>query len=1263
MRTLDAIHLDTASLLSPLNVPTKDQATSGLVSLMSMMPPSTLFFINAWTWGYEDIYKAVARAFHSKIHLDRYKHSIYLHIEGDPFLQSIITRDAASTRFHACERFNRCEHVSADGQGVRAPSVAANMTPSLSNNGTHVVYVNPVTMGVAGWDLYLSEMTEKLKRREVVNHLLVPLSRHSPLPELQAFVSLFKPKCLIPNTLDPALKGLDWACMRQMFSGCLASSGPESTADDAGYEYLPVGKDNINLDAQKIASNIHSEAGEDVALKNLEGEGAREVAERWADNGKLRKKLEMMKQYLRGRELRLVERVLDSEGGTMESSDQLPEEVPTHSLSDAPLGYLTSKSFQGRATLAETANALARIHFMRPSHTQRASDEETDGESDNEYQRGLTAYHIFGPRTHGGPNSAWTPQTSSSPVATPRSSPVRRGERKRPLATLPLTPRIQHDSQNISTTSSPIALSSGPASKRARNLISLSPCTRISSSVQAKRHLGSSVQLSPLQTATNGRLKRSILQIPTPKTVFKHCRKLNHQQTAPPKFDRQPGQSSQVRKSPAPLEISAENITSPSVNRCLTGTRQEMDLVYSANGFDESHGQSERRKIIVEQDSKASESARPSQRHDISEDVNLDLASHGILRATRPTPTLMHFATASDISPTRPSKCVSSRSEVYVSDRQRKQALRIERLEIAEKLSLARPDLVTPKLAARLRRSKSHFLRSNERKQRICSQQSSKSNFEREVDETPAPSCTRTTIQTLNRHSPQDGGHAIRYDVNRSRKLAEEFKDELGRGRRPGIVIPLPHSSTIPIQPGASGSAIPFAARAQEPPAHAIDHYESSYSGWSSLVPSSMSRGDIKLMQRPMVSTLPQVEAAQFPNASGFGELKPVGKTAAIQALAATRIVFVMKALAFYAEDMSILLVSARLLNIRELGISRQIGASKREETPPRGRKASNTIFLSAFSYGPPNPASPPEGYAPPGARSEVLGVDVPIPKKLLCEEISLETSDRITLHGILVQEDVPVISRPKQPHVVILYLQGNAGNPLSRLPVFERLLVGSPLGRPARALHISILAVAPRSYWKSSSRTPTEHGIVSDYKHTLSHIAYQYPNSSIVLYGHSLGGSIAVCLASQLSNADYPTVKGLILENPFSSIPDMLRALYPQRWLPYRYLTPFAFDRWDAISAMKIAHHQQSSLLARLSKEMLVLLSEKDEMVPTSMGMALYSASEQSDPAGASTRDHGAGRSAKRLIVIRGALHEHGWMEREWLAVMTEYLQEIQRR
>lgn len=66
-KPLEAIYLDTACVLSTAEVPTKAAATTGLIELLELFPESAHFFINSWTWGYEDVLKAIAKAFQTKV--------------------------------------------------------------------------------------------------------------------------------------------------------------------------------------------------------------------------------------------------------------------------------------------------------------------------------------------------------------------------------------------------------------------------------------------------------------------------------------------------------------------------------------------------------------------------------------------------------------------------------------------------------------------------------------------------------------------------------------------------------------------------------------------------------------------------------------------------------------------------------------------------------------------------------------------------------------------------------------------------------------------------------------------------------------------------------------------------------------------------------------------------------------------------------------------------------------------------------------------
>jgi fermentation-respiration switch protein FrsA (DUF1100 family) len=251
----------------------------------------------------------------------------------------------------------------------------------------------------------------------------------------------------------------------------------------------------------------------------------------------------------------------------------------------------------------------------------------------------------------------------------------------------------------------------------------------------------------------------------------------------------------------------------------------------------------------------------------------------------------------------------------------------------------------------------------------------------------------------------------------------------------------------------------------------------------------------------------------------------------------------------------------------------------------------------------------------------------------------------------------------------ISVYL-GNAGNPLHRLPVFQTLLRPSQFHHKsthAESEHLAIVAAVPRSYWKSTRRAPTQKSILNDYLQILKYTLTRFPDARIIVYGHSLGASVAVCLLSQLydkidrtkdpnhEDARFANIKGLILENPFSSIPEMTKVLYPDRWTPYYHMAPLAWDKWDALSAMRGARGEVS-VLSRLRRDMMIIVSERDELVPKTMGEELWEAVSNG-------ADEECLNGFGRKVVIRDALHEDAWMHRQWLKEMVRYMAEVCRR
>ncbi|GAA6043928.1 hypothetical protein JCM8097_000903 [Rhodosporidiobolus ruineniae] len=312
----EAIYLDTSAVLLDEELPTKDEAIRYVVELISHYPRGTKFFINSWTWGYEELLKALHRAFDEPIHLDWYKHKIYTSAEirtSDPLLASLGTPSehlpsssshlsggspslhppstsststspppARPCRFHACERRWRCD--STWGTGVGCYEWEAEHLPLLegkkrlktpvepaSKRGRfdppEIVYINPAEMPRWRAEAYQAATREKLRRAKErwleteegegkgkkkamwpseereeeedggwPTSLIVPLARHSTLPELRRFVALFRPSTIVPLTLQvPTAQhpAYDYQQLPRLFQGCLAEGGEARIAREA----------------------------------------------------------------------------------------------------------------------------------------------------------------------------------------------------------------------------------------------------------------------------------------------------------------------------------------------------------------------------------------------------------------------------------------------------------------------------------------------------------------------------------------------------------------------------------------------------------------------------------------------------------------------------------------------------------------------------------------------------------------------------------------------------------------------------------------------------------------------------------------------------------------------------------------------------------------------------------------------------------------------------------------------------------------------
>ena len=116
--------------------------------------------------------------------------------------------------------------------------------------------------------------------------------------------------------------------------------------------------------------------------------------------------------------------------------------------------------------------------------------------------------------------------------------------------------------------------------------------------------------------------------------------------------------------------------------------------------------------------------------------------------------------------------------------------------------------------------------------------------------------------------------------------------------------------------------------------------------------------------------------------------------------------------------------------------------------------------------------------------------------------------------------------------------------------------------------------------------------------------------------------------------------IEGILLEAPMTSLADMLSAMYENRFLPYRYLSPFLFDRYDSIQALtKLGQREEMKQL-----RMLIVALEKDELVPRGMTKRFY---EHAKASGLDVRE----------VQIAGALHDTGYLQASWVKAIRAFV------
>lgn len=229
------------------------------------------------------------------------------------------------------------------------------------------------------------------------------------------------------------------------------------------------------------------------------------------------------------------------------------------------------------------------------------------------------------------------------------------------------------------------------------------------------------------------------------------------------------------------------------------------------------------------------------------------------------------------------------------------------------------------------------------------------------------------------------------------------------------------------------------------------------------------------------------------------------------------------------------------------------------------------------------------------GHNPELQDVWIPFASRL--------TAESVKLHALWLG-DAPAMAESRQP--VMLYLHGARWDVWASRTRIERL----------HEMGFAVLAIDYRGFGKTTSglregsspsnTLPSESMAYEDALAAWNWLAEKFPSQKRYIYGHSLGGAVAIDLASKVGDE-----AGTVVEGTFSSVRDVFATTH-WGWLP---IGPLLTQRFESIDKVR-----------RVGSPLLVVHGSDDEVIRPELGERLYAAAT----------------SPKKFVMVDGGNHHN---------------------
>ena len=187
-------------------------------------------------------------------------------------------------------------------------------------------------------------------------------------------------------------------------------------------------------------------------------------------------------------------------------------------------------------------------------------------------------------------------------------------------------------------------------------------------------------------------------------------------------------------------------------------------------------------------------------------------------------------------------------------------------------------------------------------------------------------------------------------------------------------------------------------------------------------------------------------------------------------------------------------------------------------------------------------------------------------------EDVKFSSQDQVLLSGWFVKGNT---------ERVILFCHGNFGNISLRMDIIQELY----------SLGYNLFIFDYRGFGKSNG-IPSEEGLYNDVIGAYNYLKGRgYKNSDIIIFGRSLGGVIAIFLASLIKD-----FRGLIVDSSFSSSQDLSYDL-----LGFKLPGFIISNRLESIKRIR-----------NIKIPKLIIHSENDNLIPFHHGKRLFEAADE---------------------------------------------------